>query len=184
MTTKRRLLIALLFLVPLAIPAVRHARAWKVPRQEEIDRRTSAQLAVTLASAPTFESVDTTDLGREAKYVMTLAVVGRGYVDYLHASRTAGIAPIVAAARVTHDGQDVATCFGAQHELASSSEPTLMEIRCYGTEDAFLALPPNARVDVSWSVEMLVHGDRLVATRTLEGEARGVLLGRRAAVLL
>src|SRR5437868_579847 len=86
---KRRLLIALLFLVPLAIAGAREARAWKVPRQEEIDKKTYTQLAVTLTSAPTFETVDTTAFGREAKYVMTLAVVGRGYVDYLHAARTA-----------------------------------------------------------------------------------------------
>jgi hypothetical protein len=56
-------------------------------------------------------------------------------------------------------------------------------VRCYGAEEALLALPPGARVDVAWSVEAMVHADRLVETRTIAGSVRGVLLQRAGGLL-
>jgi len=206
-----RLRLGLLVLAVVALYATPYAfvslkvGTWQFPLQETLDRQTQQQLQVTLAAPSVLLAVvpaQATGPGgelrwHEARYQLTLQVGSRSWTDYIKATKSVDIAPLVVRGRLLHNGDVIGICFAFVEELESASkamryqayiqkvheiEYTAVPVECVGSSHAVpeallghasvgLAIP----VTVQWSVTMHLKGDRLKEYITFAGSAAAPL---------
>jgi hypothetical protein len=167
----------LAYLVPYVFVATKVA-TWQFPLQDAIDRRTMGNLRVELEGPPRVEA--------PGRYALRLRIGSRTYRDYIGATKTVGVGPVIVQGTLERDGRAIAFCSGFDDSLENADQITThaaymkkvaeieftdLDVACHG--------PPGeltGEITVSWSVRLTVMGDRLTGEHTHEGKVTGLRL--------
>lgn len=147
--------------------AVDRATGWQFGRQAAIDRAAFAALSVTGPAAPIPAAIGE----HENTYRFTLRTGPRTYLNAAGVSRAVDSGPVHVTGRLIHGGVVIAWCTGylaalptpnsvrdpaafttALHRLDHVDVP----VTCHGPAQA----PGDGSVDVTWTLDMILKGDR------------------------
>lgn len=187
-------LILFLYFLPVTFVFWRVA-TWQFPLQNTIDQRTFEAVELVLSRNPTLNMVGFSsgqEVAEEASYEFALRFGPRPYIDYINATKALDAGPVRVTGRLTAGEEIIAFCTGYVAKLETPNNilvpgqyfPTLrrmeftdIPVQCFGGASVVEGIIENAApVDVYWTAEITLIGDRGRMERTFSGTASAIPL--------
>lgn len=176
----------LIYVSPFAFVFLRTA-IWQFPIQREIDQRAFDQANLVMQNSLALSS-SATDVG-PAHYQFLLRFGPRPYKDYINAVKALDAGPLQVSGSVLHNDGEIAFCSSYTDMIETPNtilvpaeyfpaltrmEFTDITVDCAGPSRTAQALSANTPVDVRWTAEVTLVGDREEVDRRYAGTRTGV----------
>lgn len=182
------ILLVLIYVSPFAFVFLRTA-AWQFPLQHEIDQAAFDQASLEMYDSLTLSSSDAN--AGPAHYQFSLRFGPRPYKDYINAIKALDAGPVRVSGVVMHNGDEIAFCSSYTDMIETPNtilvpalyfpaltrmEFTNITVDCVGPAGAAQALSVNTPLDVRWTADVTLVGDREEMDRRYEGTQTGIPL--------